>query len=185
MAKIRTQSARYRIEPDLRIGWTSPNWDRFARENGAPELVGGTVLGHSLLEFVQGEETKALYDSLLKRVQETGGEVDLAFRCDSPDMRRFMVLHVRRPEDEQVMLTAELLREEPRARVGLLDSESPRAGDPVEICSFCKRVESRGGAWLEVEQAEIELGIVEGASLPPLRHIVCPDCKVAAEKGAA
>ena len=96
MAKIRTQSARYRIEPDLRIGWTSPNWDRFACENGAPELVGGTVLGHSLLDFVQGAEAKAIYDSILKRVQETRVEVDLAFRCDSPDVRRFMVLHVRR-----------------------------------------------------------------------------------------
>jgi hypothetical protein len=184
MPTIRTQSARYRIEPDLRIGWTSPNWDRFARENGAPELVGGAVLGHSLLDFVQGAETRALYDSILRRVRETGIEVDLAFRCDSPDARRFMLLHVSRPENGQLMLTAELLREEPRARVGLLDSAATREGDPVGICSFCKRVESRGGAWVEVEQAEIELGLVEGSSLPPLDHIVCPDCKAAAEKVA-
>jgi hypothetical protein len=39
MGEIRTLSARHLLDPDPRIGWTSPNWDRFTIENGAPELA--------------------------------------------------------------------------------------------------------------------------------------------------
>ena len=181
MGVARTLTARYRIEPDLRIGWTSPNWDRFAFENGAAELTGGAVVGRPLLEFIDGAETRALYASLLKRVQESGAEIDLAFRCDSPEKRRFMTLHMSRDADGQVMLSAELLREEPRPRVGLLDSERPRTGEPVEICSFCKRVETRTDRWHEIEEAQMELGIDGDSPLPPLLNTVCPDCKAAAQ----
>lgn len=182
MGVTRTLSARYRIEPDFRIGWTSANWDRFARENDADELTGGAVVGRPLLDFIDGAETRAIYDSLLKRVQGTGTEIDLAFRCDSPEKRRFMTLHMSCPDDGQVMLSAELLREEPRPRVGLLDPELPRDGEPVEICSFCKRVETRPDVWREVEEAGVELGIVDDAPLPPLRNRVCPDCKAVAQR---
>lgn len=181
MAGIRTLSTRYHVEPDHRIGWTSANWDRFAQENGAPELVGGKVVGRSLWDFIEGSDTRTLYNSMLERVRETGTAVDLAFRCDSPDTRRFMVLRMTCPEDRQVLLVAELLREEPRARVRLLDSACPRDGTPVVICSFCKRVESKTGAWWEVEEEEKELDLDEHASVPPLFHAVCPDCKAAAE----
>lgn len=181
MGVARTLTARYRIEPDLCIGWTSPNWDRFAVENDAAELTGGAVIGRPLLDFIDGVETRALYDSLLKRVQESGAEIDLAFRCDSPDKRRFMTLHMSCPADGQVMLSAELQREESRPRVDLLDSERPRTGEPVEICSFCKRVEAGADGWHEVEEAQTELGIVGDSPLPPLRNTVCPDCKASAQ----
>ena len=181
MDEIRTLTARYRVEADHLIGWTSANWDRFAEENGAPELAGGSVLGHSLWDYIEGSETRALYNAILKRVRETGSEFALAFRCDSPETRRFMKLRMSCPEDQQVLLVAELLREEPRPRVRLLDSACPRKGAPVVICSFCKRVESESGDWCEVEEAEKELELEEGASLPPLFHALCPDCKKAGE----
>lgn len=185
MSEIRTLSSRYRVEPDLRIGWTSPNWDRFAIENGAPELTGGAVVGRPLLDFIEGAETRALYDSMLKRVRDSGTEVHLPFRCDSPDRRRFMSLHISRADDAKVVLTAELLREEPRPSVSLLARDSPRVGDPIRICSFCKRVESRSGAWQEVEEVELELESAEEPLTPPLAHDVCPECRSAAENAMA
>ena len=180
MGEFQTRSARYGVDPDLRIGWTSANWDRFALENGAPELTGGVVVGRPLFDFVEGAETRAIYNAMLKRVRGFGAQIDLGFRCDSPDVRRFMMLHMTCPEDAQFTLVAELLSEESRSHVRLLDHGVPRLGDPIVICSFCKRVESRSGAWHEVEQAEIELGIVEDSPLPPLFHSVCPDCNAAA-----
>lgn len=181
MDEIRTLTARYRVEADHRIGWTSANWDRFAEENGAPELAGGSVLGHSLWDYIEGSETRALYNSILQRVRETGSAFVLAFRCDSPEKRRFMRLRMSSSEEGQLLLVAELLREEPRPRVRLLDSACPRQGAPVVICSFCKRVESGRGDWCEVEEAEKELELDEAATLPPLFHAVCPDCKNAAQ----
>ena len=181
MGEIRTLSARYHLDPDLRIGWTSANWDRFAIENGAPELAGGTVVGRSILDFVEGEETRILYAAMLARVRESGVRVDLPFRCDSPDVRRFMILHVTRPDGDQLALAAEMLREEPRDFIGLLDSEAPRAGDPIDVCSFCKRVAARGDIWLEAEEAESALELPAGPPFPPLRYAVCLECQTAAE----
>lgn len=181
MDEIRTLSTRYSVEPDLRIGWTSANWDRFARENGAPALAGGTVIGRSLWDFIEGSETRALYAAMLQRVRETSAPVDVAFRCDSPDVRRYMLLHMSCPEDAEVVCIAELLREESRPRVGLLDSELPRIGDPVVICSFCKQVESPSGRWCEVEEALEELDLKEDKPVPPLFNSVCPECWSAAQ----
>jgi len=182
MSEVRTLSARYGLERDQRIAWTSANWDRFARENGAPELVGRSVVGHSLWEYIEGSETREFYATMLQRVRATGDVVTVPFRCDSPGVRRFMELRMARPAEGQVEIVAELLREETRPAVDLLDNDRPRAGAPILICSFCKKVESRGAGWLEVEDAQAELRIEAGQPLPPLAHAVCPQCKAEARK---
>jgi hypothetical protein len=184
MSLFRTLSARYRVTPDHRIVWTSGNWDSFARENGAPELADGAVLGHSLWEFIEGPETRLVYEALLERVRASGNGVTLPFRCDSPAVRRFMELRVTCASNAELEIVAELIREEARPPVPLLDTERLRNGDPIRICSFCKSVESQPQSWVEVEEAVAELGLDERSHLPPLIHAVCPDCAVAAEARA-
>jgi hypothetical protein len=117
----------------------------------------------------------------MNRVRDSGAEVTLLFRCDSPEIRRFMELRMTRPADDRVELSAELIREETRPRVSLLDTEQPRAGDPIRICSFCRCVESQTHVWLEVEEAVAELELEEGSPVPPLANVVCPGCTAAAE----
>lgn len=184
MSEARTLSTRYRVEPDMSIGWTSANWDRFARENGAPELAEGTVLGHPVWEYIEGDGTRAVYEAVIRRVRATGEEVVLPFRCDSPDVRRFMELRMRRTNSE-LEVVSELHREEPRPHVALLDAASPRAGEPIRICSFCKRVEARGSEWLEVEDAAAALELSADGPYPPLDHTVCPDCEATARGESA
>jgi len=180
MSEARTLSTRYRVEPDMRIGWTSANWDRFARENGAPELTDGRVLGHPLWEYIEGDGTRAVYAAVIEWVRATGREIVLPFRCDSPDVRRFMELRMKPSPKQELEVVAELLREEPRSYVGLLDPRRPRAGEAIRICSFCKRVEIRGSEWLEVEDATTALELSDDAPYPPLDHSVCPDCEATA-----
>lgn len=183
---MRTLTTRYALAGDCTIAWTSANWDRFANENGAPELAGDSVVGQSLWRFVAGAETRAVYEALFDRVLGSGEPVTVPFRCDSPDLRRFMELRIRRGAGKGLELRAELVREEPRPRVAVLGSAQPRAGAPVVLCSFCKRVRvedptgpsSRGSTeWLELEEAASRLDPLAATPPPPVRHGVCPDCE--------
>lgn len=92
-----------------------------------------------------------------------------------------MILHVTRVDGNQLALAAEMLREEPRPYVGLLDSEAPRAGDPIDVCSFCKRFAVQGDVWLEAEEVESVLELTTGSLFPPLAYAVCLDCQKTAE----
>jgi hypothetical protein len=43
-------------------------WDRFAVENGAPELRAEKIIGRNLFEFVSGSEVRQIYSDLADRV---------------------------------------------------------------------------------------------------------------------
>ncbi len=187
MTAIRTLTARYALsDADHRIAWTSANWDRFARENGAPELASGGVVGHPLWRYVEGAETRLVYEAVFERVRHTGREAVLPFRCDSPDLRRFMELRVARVERESgvfLEIAAELLREESRPAVDLLDPSAPRAGATVRLCSFCKQMRVEGDRWLELEDAVAHLDLLGADVQPPLSHGICPDCEASVRRG--
>lgn len=180
MSVVRTLSTRYQIGPDKRIRWTSPNWDRFAHENGASELADGRVLERPLWEFIEGDAARRLYEDVIDHVLESGEVASIPFRCDSPDVRRFMTLRIERTSTSMIELAAEMLRAESRAPVALLSSECPRSGEAIDLCSFCKRVETPDARWLEVEEASRILGLEAREECPPLHHVVCDDCEKAA-----
>ena len=71
MGVVRTLTARYRIESDLRIGWTSPNWDRFASENDAAELTRGAVLGR------EGPADRGVHSEHVEEVPRHPGMTDV------------------------------------------------------------------------------------------------------------
>lgn len=179
---VRTLHTRYRVDPRARIVWTSANWDRFARENGAPELAGAAVRGASLWDFVSGPQTRHLYEALFARVEETQGSLRLPFRCDSPNVRRFMELRIAYLSGGELELQARLLREEARPAVRLVDPAASRRGEALVVCSFCKSVRTPG-AWVEVEEAVARLGVFDADTVPPLRYGVCPACVRAVDEG--
>lgn len=168
---------RYRLDRDDRIAWMDDAWVAFAERNRAPELANPMIRGQPLWDFVAGIETRHLYELLFASVRRSGRVVELPFRCDSPDLRRFMKLAVEALPGGELELRATLLREEQRSPAFLLDVDQPRGPETLSICSFCKRIPVAGGAWVEVEEAVEVLNLFANAALPRLSHGVCPDCR--------
>jgi hypothetical protein len=154
-------------------------WLLFARECGAAELGVEKVLGRSLWEFVSDVQTISLYVEIFARARASRTTVVVPFRCDGPEVRRFMELSIspgNRPGN--LALVGRLLRTEHRPPVALLDPLVPRSESFVRMCSWCKKVQV-GEEWLEVETAVSRLELFGEPVLPQLNHGICDSCQEA------
>jgi hypothetical protein len=147
---------------------------RFAAEN---EWTGAdSSLGRSLWDFVAGEELKKLQRMLVRRVRGKAGGVELPFRCDSPRLRREMDIQIAPSSaGTLVQFRARLRSEEPREFQPLLDPETERGTDLIEMCGWCDRFRV-DGEWVEVEEAATRLRLFQRSEPPAISHGVCPGC---------
>ena len=165
----------YSLDGEDRIVAVDGSWCRFAEENGAPDLA-RSALGRPLWQFIADEETRSLYRQLIGRVRSTNVELSLPFRCDSPELRRYMELKVAPGQErDSVTCRTTLTRVEPRSARLLLDPQL-RSGQQLLICSMCRRVAITPERWVEIEVAIRELDLCRPAA-PRLVERVCGDCQ--------
>lgn len=166
----------YFVDAEDRITHVTPGWQAFARENAAGErLSADRVIDRPLFDFIGDSETRLLYGIILRRVREGGSPITVPFRCDGPEVRRFMELRIRHAGHGALHFSGRLLREERRPAVAILDAEAERSREIVQMCGWCKQVKI-GDAWVEVEQAVADLNLFDDLPLPRLSHGMCPAC---------
>lgn len=167
----------YRIDSTDTIVSVSANWDRFADANlWGSSLRPEDVVGHKLWKFIQGSETRYLYQELFRRVRCGLPLRPIPFRCDSPSERRYLELFVEPLPDEHIQMTSKILRTEPRDPVRLLDADTPRSTELVKVCSMCKKIKVLPGQWAEIEEGLAHLRLFEADQMPQLTHGLCPSC---------
>lgn len=171
-----TPTIHYRIDAENRISSVSDSWSEFALDNGSAKLRREDVVGTSLWDWIADPETEQLYRTLIERVRTTGRKLSVPFRCDAPELRRFMQLQISVTKNDFIDLEAQVAREEKRETQRLLDPTQPRGDELIRMCGWCKKVPVADDRWLEVEDAITELGLFEAASIPQISHTVCPDC---------
>lgn len=172
----------YTIDRDDVIIEVNDVWKRFADENSA-EGLGDRVVGTWLWQHLAGAEVKHLFKSLVERVREKGIPVRVPFRCDAPELRRYMVLELQPLPDDAIRFSSWLEGEEPRETMRLIDPD--RDADPelmVRMCAWCKRIHAGPDRWRELEDALGELGLFNLDPLPRITHGVCGDCQNAVMK---
>ncbi|HWA53750.1 MAG TPA: hypothetical protein VG816_06210 [Solirubrobacterales bacterium] len=165
----------YAIDENDHLIQVDEGFRRFGEENGWPEA--GSSLGRSLWDYVAGHEPRKLQRLLLRRVRDEGLDIELPFRCDSPDVRRDMDLRIAaRPGGRLVLFSSRLREERPReASQPLLDFHQPRGEEAIEMCAWCDRFEV-GGEWVEVEEAARRLKLFGRSELPAISHGICSEC---------
>jgi hypothetical protein len=170
------QIVTYQTDHRHRILAVSASWDAFAVENGAEShALAAAVVGRSLFEYIEGLEVRHLYEILLKTVLETGVGATVPLHCDSPSLRRKLLLSIRPMQFGVVEYEGRIVEIAPREPVLILDSTRPRGPEMVYICSFCKRIE-QAGDWLDPATYLLQSNALAKEILPRLSHGVCPDC---------
>ena len=174
----------YLVEDDgTFIDWGRPNWNRFACNNGAPELA--STKRFNLFEALAGDVVSQNYRTLMKRAlaNATGPEV-FVFRCDSAnEMRQFRmtISCVQYPAQSPKLLFHILpVSKTVRPPINLFDGTVRKAllgeesGKPlVRICSYCLKVhDDAQDCWIEPE-AYYRAG---GSGDVRLSHGICHDC---------
>ncbi|MCB8945260.1 MAG: hypothetical protein H6658_16050 [Ardenticatenaceae bacterium] len=173
--QIQKLSTEYHIDNKDRLIYVDKNWDEFADSNEAPELVGDAVLYQPIWDFISGREVLYIYRLLLQEVRQSGKAMEIPYRCDAPDARRFLLMTIS-AVGEEIWFCNWLLREEKREPVPLLSLGQKRSDDFLIMCSWCNRVKQEASTWVEVEQAIQAMGLFAADELPQLSHGMCPDC---------
>jgi len=167
----------YRIDKTDHITFVNPPWFEFARENSAPELADPSILGSSIWKFIEGAETRILYESLFSRLRATNNEVIVPFHCDSPTAIRKMELTLRSMPRGGIEFEGRLLETREREYTPILDRQVPRSEKEVVICSLCRRILVAQGEWNDPESALVRLRLFALPSMPRLTERVCPRCR--------
>lgn len=81
----------YAIDHEDRLVHVDKAWIRFAEENDAGSSLGpDSVIGQSLWNFVRVATLQSIYRQLIEAVCSSRHQLEFDFRCDSPEMRRYM-----------------------------------------------------------------------------------------------
>ena len=164
----------YRIDKHAEIVFVNQAWDEFAKQNNGLGASSAAVLNRSLWSFVGDASLRGLYHQIVERVRQ-GANLKFGFRCDSASMMRWFEMQVIQVDDDLVEFRSELLKEQERRAVPLLDVDQVRAGASVKACSICLKLQI-GERWLSMEEALAEQNFLERESLPELRHEICRPC---------
>lgn len=151
-------------------------WQEFARSNNGNSLTEEEILGRPLFDFIHGAEIRQIYKSIFTKVRETGRALKFTFRCDAPDMRRSMEINIAPLPDGGLEIRTDLLTEEPRRTVPVLEPDVPRTMEILPICCICGSVQSEAGYWVPLEEGCARLGLFESSCQPQLSHGYCPTC---------
>jgi hypothetical protein len=169
-----TSTAAYAIDAEGRVVWVDDGFTQLAAEHGQPGLA-ERVLGRPLVDHVAGERPRALYRALIDRVKRAVEPIELRYRCDSADERRFGVLRLVQGDDGGILFETWFESIEPRPHQPLLDYELERDDRIVWLCAWCNRLDASG--WCEVEDAQERLAKAP-ETLPRVQHSVCDICEL-------
>lgn len=152
-------------------------WDAFAKENDAVELADGGVIGTSIWQWVTGEETKHLLSSIFRHVRSTQASATIPYRCDAPDVRRYLSFQALPEEDGRIRLVHRILREEPRlARETVLERRKERSEALLTMCSWCCKIKT-ASSWTELQDAVAQLSLLSTERPPRITHGICVSCE--------
>jgi len=164
------------IDDADKIVHVNDDWLAFAGENTAPQLTASVVLDQRIWRFIQGQETVYLYKQIFARLRAGKSPVKFPFRCDSPDCRRFMEMKLSLLAGGAIQFIAQILRQEWRQPLDILDASRDISEEFLKICSWCKKVNIPGRGWGEIEAAIEALDLFGHHSMPRMTHTICDAC---------
>jgi hypothetical protein len=167
------------IDDSDKIVRVNDAWLAFAGENGAPELTADAVVNQFIWRFMGGREIIYLYKQIFDRLRGGQSPVSFPFRCDSPEWRRFMDMHLSLLPGGGIQFRADLLRQDRRVPGDPLDAPRDRTREFMKICSWCKKIDIPGQGWGEMEAAIEALDLFGHYSMPRMTHTICEACSSA------
>ncbi|MGA9527050.1 MAG: PAS domain-containing protein [Terriglobales bacterium] len=130
----------YAVDENLQVQYCNPAWDRFAVDNGAPELKAERALGTDLRHVIP-EDLRPFYLQAFEQAEKSGTVWECLYECSSPQVfRKFqMRIHPLRPPGWALVtnaLTSERLHTEvvTAGLVAYVDSYAQ-----ITMCSHCRR----------------------------------------------
>jgi hypothetical protein len=143
-----SEAVIYATDPELRLIYANPGWDRFATTNGAPHLVRTQLRREGVLEVIRGP-LREFYGDRFAEALRTSKPVEHAFECSSADVRRNFQMRILPLRNNGLLVINSLTAEEatPLGRVGNPE-EYLDENRLINMCSHCRRTQRMdNGVW--------------------------------------
>jgi hypothetical protein len=147
-------------------------WDDFAASNDGAHLANDAVLGCNLLDAISGKISKNFTLTLLDMARKQTQAVIFDYRCDSPQVRRFMRAHLSSDSSAAVHYRHEHLYSEPFTYPVSFKTATQRGRDTLIRCSICNHVR-HDGLWKVPEFVSQQM---LDTQVLPVIYGVCPSC---------
>ncbi len=108
-------------------------WLKFASDNDAPDLTRKKVQNKDLWRFITDPDTRLIYRLLFDAVRTRMQPISISYRCDSPTLRRYMLLTCSPRPKLEIEIRSSIVREESRPYTPLLDPNQSRSNSVVTI----------------------------------------------------
>lgn len=186
----------YLIDPQCRLVAVGLyNWNQFAADNGGEALIDGAgVVGASIYDFISGDAVADAYRRVFEAViTRKRNEMRLVCRCDSPEVKRRLMLTVGPVFSDRVLqlilVQSTIMAEQAKPpdavfpfgdnnRYGAEAGGERSVVRELSMCSLCNRVRVGDGdsgeraRWMRPEDYKRRGGALDVA----VRHDVCPRC---------
>ncbi len=172
----------YLLDRDDIIIEVSQAWNSFAISNNADKnTLADSVIGHNIFSFILGDSTRMYMQVLLQQARILGHSPSRKYRCDSPELKRYMQMLLIPEPDGVVRVEHTLERVE--------SFEQPISFSPAVVtnpstvfrCSICARLKI-GSVWIFPEDA-LDQEHIPCDTVIPVRYLVCPLCDNPLKKG--
>jgi hypothetical protein len=166
------QTLRYEVDRNGVIVSIKGPWDRFAKSNAGKSVTKNETIGRNLFDIVRGPGVVHIYRTMHRVLFSNPAKtIAFAYRCDAPDMKRFMKMEMEASR-ERIVYHSTVEREEPLSHPIPLDYER-LAKEFIVLCSFCKdfRYPPESGQWFPIEKLFERVPAVFSVS-----HGICPSC---------
>jgi hypothetical protein len=175
----------YSIDGDDVLTGVGGHWADFARSNGASDLADPPA-DRDLWSYLAGDDVRAVWRLLVRRVRAGGATIAIPIRCDAPHALRWFDLTLAAGDRATVHFRSVLRREEPRAPSTPTRAPAPAASASplLRVCSWCTACHD-GVRWVPVDDLVRNRRIFEAAAPPALTHGICPSCRRGMRAGMA
>ncbi|MFO1472254.1 MAG: hypothetical protein U1F27_14605 [Turneriella sp.] len=173
--KMQQSSVDYSIDDQNRLVYFNSRWNDFAHENESPHLAAENLTGQSLFSHISGTELIQLWQFIIDGIRERRTTAEFDYRCDSPQIKRYMKMRVSYSEG-LVHFSSIILRTAAITGLKIFAANQARSKRLILACSWCKKIKAGETMWLEPEIAVERLQLLEHNPPPAISHGVCPAC---------
>jgi len=154
----------------------SSSWNHFALNNNAGKnSLAQNVIGQNIYSFIISDPTRMYLQILIQQARVLGNTVAKKYRCDSPQLKRYMEMRITPEQTGQIRLDHLLERVEPFVRPISFYPASSGGTATAYRCSICARL-YLAGCWVMPDDAITE-GLISLDAPLPVIYTVCPVCQ--------
>lgn len=123
-------------------------WDEFAIKNRGVNVCANDVCGHSIWLYVTGDVTRMWLNAIFQLARVGGNPIERAYRCDSPNLKRYMQMRLTPHPDGTLLVEHQVLKTEERdEEMNIRYKHSSTLAGTRQRCSVCGRI--RLADWVE------------------------------------